>query len=64
MFSMEESKKRIAMLRAKREFLENAFSSDCFHKNDEDLKLIGFSSIDAFLVELILMIKGLKKSQL
>ena len=30
--SMEESKKRTTMLRAKREFLEKAFSSDCFHK--------------------------------
>ena len=36
--SMDESKKRTAMLRAKREFLEKAFSSDCFHKNDEILK--------------------------
>ena len=36
--SMDESKKRTAMLRAKREFLEKAFSSDCFHKSDEDLK--------------------------
>ena len=45
--SMDESKKRTAMLRAKREFLEKAFSSDCFHKNDEDLKMIGVSSIDS-----------------
>ena len=44
--SMDEIKKRTAMLRAKREFLERAFSSDCFHKNDEDLKVIGVSSID------------------
>ena len=35
--SMDESKKRTAMLRAKREFLERAFSSDCFHENDEIL---------------------------
>ena len=28
--SMDESKKRTAMLRAKREFLEKAFSSDFF----------------------------------
>ena len=46
-FSMDESKKRAAMLRARREFLEKAFSSDCFHKNDEDLKMIGVSSIDS-----------------
>ena len=32
--SMDESKKRTAMLRARREFLEKAFSSDYFHKND------------------------------
>ena len=36
--SMDESKKRTAMLRAKRAFLEKGFSSDCFHKSDEDLK--------------------------
>src|SRR3989337_1081128 len=45
--SMDESKKRTAMLRAKREFLERAFCSDCFHKNDEYLKVIGVSSIDS-----------------
>ena len=45
--SMDESKKRTAMLRARREFLEKAFSSDCFHKSDEDLKMIGVSSIDS-----------------
>ena len=44
---MDESKKRTAMLRAKREFLERAFSTDCFHNNDEDLKMIGVSSIDS-----------------
>ena len=44
---MDESKKRTAMLRAKREFLEKAFSSDFFHKSDEDLKMIGVSSIDS-----------------
>ena len=43
--SMDESKKRTAMLRATREFLEKAFSSDCFHKSDEDLKMIGVSPI-------------------
>ena len=36
---MDESKKRTAMLRAKREFFERAFSSDYFHKSDEDLKM-------------------------
>ena len=36
--SMDESKKRTAMLRAKREFLERAFSIDCFHKMMKILK--------------------------
>ena len=45
--SMDESKKRTAMLRAKREFLEKVFSSDFFRKSDEDLKMIGVSSIDS-----------------
>ena len=44
---MDESKKRTAMLRAKREFLEKSFSSDFFRKSDEDLKMIGVSSIDS-----------------
>ena len=38
--SMDESKKRTAMLRAKREFLEKAFSSDFFCKSDEDIKML------------------------
>ena len=45
--SMDESKKRTAMLSARRELLEMAFSSDCFHKNDEDPKMIGVYSIDS-----------------
>ena len=44
---MDESKKRTAMLRSKREFLEKVFSSDYSCKNDEDLKMIGVSSIDS-----------------
>ena len=44
---MDESKKRTVMLRAKREFLEKAFSSDYSCKNDEDLKMIGVSYIDS-----------------
>ena len=53
--SMDESKKTTAMLRARREFLEKAFSSDCFHKSDEDLKMIGVSSIDSLFIKLRLM---------
>ena len=45
--SMDEIKKRTAMLRAKREFFEKAFSSDFFRKSDEELKMIGVSSIDS-----------------
>ena len=47
MKALEESKKRTAMLRAKREFLEKGFSSDYSCKDDEDLKMIGVSSIDS-----------------
>ena len=56
--SMDESKKRTAMLRAKREFLERAFSSDCFHKNDEDLKVIGVSCIDSLFSKIKIDNKG------
>ena len=35
------------MLRAKREFLEKAFASYYSCKDDEDLKMIGVSSIDS-----------------
>ena len=62
--SIDESKKRTAMLRAKREFLEKAFSSDYFRKSDEDLKMIGVSSIDSLFSKVRLMKKGLEKSQL
>jgi hypothetical protein len=56
--SMDESKKRTTMLRAKREFLENAFSGDCFHKNDEDIKVIGVSSIDFLFSKIKIDDKG------
>ena len=36
---MDESKKITAVFRDKREFLERAFSSDYFHKSDEDLNV-------------------------
>ena len=61
--SMDESKKRTAMLRAKKEFLEHVFSSDFFRKSDEDLKMVGASSIDS-LFSKFKMKKGLEKSQL
>ena len=40
------------MLRAKREFLEKAFSSDFFRKSDEDLKMIGVSSIGSLFIKI------------
>ena len=55
---MDESKKRTAMLRAKREFLEKAFSSDYSCKNDEDLKMIGVSSIDSLFRKVKIDEKG------
>ena len=55
---MDESKKRTAMLRAKREFLEKAFSSDYFRKSDEDLKMIGVSSIDSLFSKVNIDEKG------
>ena len=56
---MDESKKRTAMLRAKTEFLEKAFSSDFFHKSDEDLKMIGVSSIDSWFSKVKIDEKGI-----
>ena len=56
--SMDESKKRIDMLRAKREFLERAFFSHCFHKTDDDLKMIGVSSIYSLFSKIKIEDKG------
>ena len=56
--SMDESKKRSTMLRAQREFLERAFSSDYFHKSDIDLKMIGVSSIDSLFSKIKIDEKG------
>ena len=46
------------MLRAKREFLEKAFSSGFFRKSDEDLKMIGVSSGDTLFSEIKIDDKG------
>ena len=62
--SMDESKKITTMLRAKRELLEKAFSSDLFRKSDEHLKMIGVSSIDSLFSKVKKYEKGLEKSQL
>ena len=58
--SMDERKKTTAMLRAKREFLEKAFSSVFFHKSDEDPKVIGVSSIDSLFSKIKIDDKGTK----
>ena len=58
---MDESKKRTAMLRAKREYLERAFSSDYFHKSDEDLKMIRVSSIDSLFSKIKIDEKGTRE---
>ena len=59
--SMDGSNKRTAMLRAKRELLEKAFSSDYFHKSDEDLKMIGVSSIDSLFSKVNIDEKGTRE---
>ena len=56
---MDESKKRTTMLRARRECLEKVFSSDCFHKSDEDLKMIGVSSIGSLFSKIKIVEKGI-----
>ena len=56
--SLDESNKRTTMLRAKREFLERAFSCDYYHKSDEDLKMIGVSSIDSLFSKFNIYEKG------
>ena len=55
---MDDSKKRTAMVRAKREFLEKAFSSDFLRKSDEDLKMIGVYSIDSLFSKVKIDEKG------
>ena len=55
---MDQSKKWTAMLTDKREFLEKLFSSDYFRKSDEDLKMIGVSSIDSLFSKVKIDEKG------
>lgn len=59
--SMDQSKKRTAMLRAKREFLEKAFSSDYSCKSDEDIKIIGVSSIYSLFSKVKIDEKGTRE---
>ena len=58
---MDESKKRTAMLRAKREFLEKAIPPGFFRSNDEDIKMIGVSSIDSLFSNIKVDEKGTKE---
>ena len=62
--SRDESKKRTAMLRAKREFLERSFLVITIIKVMKILKLLVFIPLILCLVNLRLMKKGLEKSQL
>ena len=55
---MDESNKRTAMLRAKIDFLEKALSSNYFRKSDDDLKMIGVSSIDSLFSKVKIDEKG------
>ena len=59
--SMDESKKRTAMLGAKREFLEKAFASNFFRKSYEDLKMIGVSYIDSLFNKIKIDEKGTRE---
>jgi hypothetical protein len=56
--SMDESKKRTALIRSKREMLEKAFSCDFLPKKDEDLKMIGFTPIDSLFYKFEIVDKG------
>jgi hypothetical protein len=59
--SMDERKKRIAMLRAKREFLEKALPPGFYQSNYADLKMIGVSSIDSLFSKVKIDDKGIEE---
>ena len=46
---MDESKKRTALIRTKREMLEKAFSCDFVPEKDVDLKMISTTPIDSLV---------------
>jgi hypothetical protein len=56
--SMDESKKRTAMLRAKREFLEKAITPGFYRSDDEDIKMMVVASIDSLFSNIKLAEKG------
>ena len=58
---MDESKKRTAMLKAKREFLEKAIPPGFYRSNDEDIKMISVSSIVSLFSNIKLDEKGTKE---
>ena len=48
-------------LELKENFLERAFSSDYYHKSDEDLKMTGVSSIDCLFSKFKIDEKGTRE---
>ena len=58
MFLWFKVRKEPLCLELEENFQKKTFSSDCFHKSDEDLKMIGVSSIDSFLSKIKLDDKG------
>ena len=47
MFLWMKVRKELPCLELEENFQKKTFSSDCFHKSDADLKMIGVSSIDS-----------------
>ena len=58
MFLWMKVRKELLCLELKDIFLEKTFSSDFFRKSDEDLKMIGVSSIDSLFSKLKIDEKG------
>ena len=58
MFLWMKIRKEPLCLELKENFWKKAFPTDCFHKNDEDLKMIGVSSIDSLFSKVKIDEKG------
>ena len=58
MFLWMKVRKELLCLELKEDFLEKAFSSDYSCKDDEDLKIIGVSSIDSLFSKIKIDNKG------
>ena len=61
MFLWMKVRKEPLCLELEENFQKKAFSSDCFHKSDEDLKMIGVSSIDSLFSKIKIDNKGTKE---